>query len=99
MKIFFPEKNPDSIVSSLETAMGDRALSKIVSFSQKNEQLIVTLSKLGTSTLSFDRSESADGTTYTLAKEKIALSHRPLKSDVTGKIIKVVERAGGTVEK
>ena len=78
--------------------MGDRALSKIVSFSQTDKQLLVKLSKLGTSTLEFSRSEVDTGSQFSLTKEKIALAHKALKGEVTAKIIKVIEKAGGTVE-
>lgn len=98
MKIFFKEKIADKIVESLEEAMGGRQLSKIVSFSVEASAMVVTISKLGTSTLTFSRKETTDGTEFTLTKEKIALAHKPMKSEVKGKILKVVTKAGGTIE-
>ena len=53
MKIFFPESEPQVIVDKLKEAMGGRSLAKIVSFEIKGNDLVVTLSKLGKSTLLF----------------------------------------------
>lgn len=97
MKIFFAEKNLESIVTMLKEAMGERQLSKMVSFDVNNNGMVVTISKLGTSTLTFDRKETAEGSEFLLAKEKIALAHRPMKNEVKEKILKVVQKAGGKI--
>lgn len=97
MRIFFKDSDPYLIVEKLKTAMGGRALSKIVNFDIQGKQLVVTLSKLGKSTLFFDQTAGTGGITYELAKEKIALAHKALKGEVTQKIVKVVEKAGGIV--
>lgn len=98
MKIFFAEKDPDKIMANLEEAMGKRALSKIVSFSLSGDTLTVKLSKLGTSTLEFHREVKEDGSEFVKTKEKIALSHKPLKGEVTEKIMKVIKKAGGKID-
>jgi hypothetical protein len=97
MVIFFPEKNPETIVESLKGVMGGRELAKIVSFDVSNDQMTVTISKLGTSTLHFKRQETEDGSQFSLNKEKIALSHKPMKGEVKSKIYKVIEKAGGKI--
>lgn len=94
MKIQFVDSDTATIVNKLESAMGDRALSKIVSFSHSSDQLIVTLSKLGKSVLTFDRVGTNE---FALTKEKVALAHKPMKADVTKKIVQVVEKSGGKV--
>ena len=94
MKIKFQETDTADIVAKLESTMGDRALSKIVSFSHSPDQLIVTLSKLGKSVLTFDRGDTGE---FILTKEKIAFAHKPMKADVTSKIIQVVKKSGGQV--
>lgn len=100
MNIFFPEQDLKSIVAKLQDALGDRKLGKIVNFDiSGQDKLIVTLTKLGTSTLEFSLSKKDDsGSHYSLSKEKIALSHRALKGEVTEKIVKVIKKAGGDVE-
>ncbi|SMF21607.1 hypothetical protein [Pseudobacteriovorax antillogorgiicola] len=99
MKITFPESETKTVVDNLKDAMGERALSKIVSFEINGDDLTVTLSKLGKSTLHFSRQSASEGSTFTLTKEKIALAHKALKGEVTQKIIKVIEKAGGSVDK
>ncbi len=98
MKIFFSEKDPEKILKSLDEAMGDRALSKIVSFHLSGNTLTVKLSKLGTSTLEFKQELKDEGSQFLQTKEKIALSHKALKSEVTSKIIRVIKKAGGIVD-
>ena len=56
-----------------------------------------TISKLGTSILSFAEKATAGGLEYTLASEKIAFAHKAFKGEVTEKILKIVEKAGGKV--
>lgn len=97
MEVQFAEKDLNVIISKLKEVMGDRELSKMVNFDKQGDGLLVTISKLGTSTLQFDCKQTPQGCHLTLSKEKIALAHRPLKGDVTSKIIKVIEKAGGKV--
>ncbi len=97
MNIQFQDKDPEVVLSKLKEAMGGRELSKMVNFSLAGSEMIVTISKLGTSTLHFQYSQNVSGSHFTLSKEKIALAHRPLKGEVTAKIIKVIEKAGGIV--
>ncbi len=97
MEVTFPEKNLGTIVEKIKTALGGRELGKMVSFDQNGQEMVVTISKFGTSTLTFNCASTADGCKLTLGKEKIALAHKPLKNEVTEKIIKVIQQAGGNV--
>jgi hypothetical protein len=97
MQIQFPDNDPQAIVKKLEDAMGGRALAKMVNFDMSGNELIVTISKLGTSTLHFKCDHTPKGCHFALSKEKIALAHRPLKGEVTEKIVKVIQKAGGQV--
>lgn len=97
MNIHFQENDPNIIIENLKEAMGGRALAKIVSFDLKGEDLTVTLSKLGKSTLFFSGQKAEDGYSFALTKEKIALAHKALKGEVTEKIVRVIEKAGGSV--
>lgn len=77
--------------------MGERKLADMVNFALKTGQLEVTISKLGTSVLQFSEKDTDKGLEYTLANEKIALTHRAFKDEVTQKIARVIEKAGGKV--
>ncbi len=97
MDIKFPEKDLAAIIEKIKNALGGRELGKMVSFDHVGNQMVVTISKFGTSTLTFSTKPASTGTHLILDKEKIALAHRPLKSEVTDKIVKVIQQAGGTV--
>jgi hypothetical protein len=97
MDVKFPEKDLGVIIEKIKTALGGRELGKMVSFDQKGNEMIVTISKFGTSTLTFAKKASADGCHLKLENEKIAFAHKALKGEVTEKIVKVIQQAGGTV--
>lgn len=97
MKVEFQEKDRNKILASIREAMGGRKLGDMVNFNLKPGALEVVISKLGTSTLTFAESEHSSGFTYKLSTEKIALAHRAFKDEVTQKILKVIEQAGGKV--
>ncbi|MBC7658490.1 MAG: hypothetical protein H7249_02150 [Chitinophagaceae bacterium] len=97
MEVKFPEKDLGVIIGKIKDALGGRELGKMVSFDQAGNEMIVTISKFGTSTLTFSTKQTATGSELTLDKEKIALAHRALKGEVTDKIVKVIQQAGGTV--
>ena len=98
MNIKFSETDPEKIVQNLKDVMGGRELSKIVAFDLKGEKLTVTISKVGKSVLTFSTEVQDDGVTCTLVKEKIALAHKAFKGEVTKKIFRVIEKAGGAID-
>ena len=97
MQIQFPDQDPNAIIQKLQDALGGRQLSKMVSFQLNAGEMVVTIAKLGTSSLHFTCKATEKGCHFSLTKEKIALTHRALKGDVTEKIVKVIEKAGGQV--
>ena len=78
--------------------MGDRTLSEMVAFEIDKNQMIITISKLGTSTLTFARLDETERVFFTKISEKIAFTHKAFKGDVTQALVKIVKKAGGTVE-
>lgn len=97
MKVSFTEKNRDKILTSIKNAMAGRKLAEMVEIALVKGKLEVTISKLGTSTLTFSEKESDIGLEYSLTSEKIAFTHKAFKDEVTDKIRKVIEKAGGKV--
>lgn len=97
MKLSFSEKNRDKILASIKEAMAGRKLADMVNIALTKGKLEVTISKLGTSTLTFAEKESDKGLEYSLTTEKIAFAHKAFKDEVTEKIRKVIEKAGGKV--
>lgn len=98
MKVTFKsEKDANKIISKIKTAMGDRQLGQMVDFSCEGKQVVVTISKLGTSKLFFDHKVQGDDSQLTLTSEKIALTHKAFKDEVTEKILSVIKQAGGNI--
>lgn len=97
MRIHFPETDRDKVIASITSALGGRALAEILEFKVVPGTLSVTISKLGTSVLSFVEKSHSGGLEYTLSGEKIAFTHKAFKGEVTEKIVKIVEKAGGKV--
>ena len=95
MKFRFPKQDGKSIVKLIETALGGRSLAELVKFESSPTNLVVTISKLGTSTLTFGRSEVGQEVEYVLKEEKIAFTHKAFKEDVTQKLLNIIEKAGG----
>lgn len=99
MKISFPKQEPKKIISAIKKAMGDRTLSEMVELSIEKSQMIITISKLGTSTLTFTKEDDDERVLFVMTSEKIAFTHRAFKDEVTEALVKIVKKAGGTVEK
>jgi hypothetical protein len=97
MKFFFNDKDPKSVNDKILDAIGGRELGKIVQFEVGKNDLVVTISKMGTSTLTFNHSEKNGGRQFELANEKIAFTHRAFKQDVIDKLCQVIEKCGGKV--
>ena len=97
MRILFSETDRQKVLQNIKDSLGQRKLAEMLAFDVSPGNLTVTISKLGTSVLSFTEKSVNAGLEYTLSGEKIALAHRAFKGEVTEKIIKIVEKAGGQV--
>ena len=97
MKLQFPKQDSAEVIKKIENAMGGRALADLVSFKTTTSQLLVTISKLGTSTLVFERKENGEKIEFHLKEEKIAFTHKAFKDDIKDKLCKIVEQVGGKV--
>lgn len=97
MKVQFTKQSNQTIISGLRQAMDGRAISDMVSIDEERGGLQVKISKLGTSTLQFDRSENGEFAVFTLTEEKIAFAHRAFKDDVKSKLVHIIEKSGGKV--
>lgn len=98
MKIRFDEKDPQKIVSNIKKVMGERELAKMVDFECADEEIVVKISKLGTSTLVFSHAPAGAGSQLELQSEKIAFAHKAFKDEVKDKIMKVIQQAGGKID-
>jgi len=85
-------------VKNVENALEGRDLGEIVSFKLSGNELFVTFSKLGKSELKYVIEGGTEGFKAKLIAEKIALTHRPLKSDITARLARVMEKQGARCE-
>lgn len=96
------------LLSDVRNAISGRELGKIVSFEAPPESscapgsgfaLKVVISKVGTSYLNFQITPMASGSGFLarLESEKIALAHRPFRSDIESKLARVLTSCGATV--
>jgi hypothetical protein len=97
MKVQFAKQSNQIIITGLRQAMDGRALGDMVSIDEERGGLMVKISKLGTSTLQFDRSENGEYAIFTLSEEKIAFAHRAFKDDVKSKLVHIIEKSGGKI--
>ncbi len=97
MKAFFKDMDPQAIVAALTKAMAGRKLADLTRLAITPTAIVATVSKMGTSTLTFTTRAQDGGTEVSLTEEKLALTHRPLRSEVKDKFVKLVEKAGGVV--
>jgi hypothetical protein len=97
MKVQFPKQATSSVIAAIKKTMDGRALGDLVSIGEASGGLEVKISKLGTSTLQFERAESGEFITFTLTVEKIAFAHKAFKDEVKQKLVHVIEKSGGKV--
>jgi hypothetical protein len=97
MKVQFSKQSNEIIITALRKTMEGRALNDLVTIGEENGGLLIQISKLGTSTLQFDRTENGDFAIFTLSQEKIAFAHRAFKDDVKSKLAHIIEKSGGKV--
>ena len=97
MKIQFPKQLNSELVTNLKDAMAGRSLGDLVTIEEHSEGILIKITKLGTSTLQFERNDTAKFAMFTLTSEKIAFAHKAFKDEVKSKLIQVIEKSGGTV--
>lgn len=97
MRAFFPSKTTSVVVDDIRKAIHGRKLGEITTLEEKAGNIVVTISKLGTTVLTFATKARDGGVEIALSNEKIALAHKALKGEVTDKLAKVVEQVGGNI--
>jgi hypothetical protein len=97
MKVQFAKQSTQTIITGIRQAMDGRALGDMVSIDEERGGLLVKISRLGTSSLQFDRSENGEFAVFTLSEEKIAFAHRAFKDEVKSKLVHIIEKSGGKI--
>jgi hypothetical protein len=97
MNIFFAKTNPADVVAEINAVLNGRKLGDLVTLEHAGDEITVVIAKAGTSKISFKAEKKPEGITLKKSGEKIALTHRLFKDDVTQKFLQVVEKAGGKI--
>ena len=97
MKIEFPNKPTDQIIKDINDVLEKRAFPQAVSLSHNGKELLVKVSKMGTSTLIFTRTDAKKRAQFSLTFEDIAFAHKPFYGEVKDQLLSVVKEAGGKV--
>jgi hypothetical protein len=97
--IAFTQKSSQEFVSQVSAQLAGRELGKIVSLAAQGNAIVVCFSKFGKSELTYDVAVAANSgssgiMTATLISEKIALAHRAFRSNIEGKLKKVLIACG-----
>lgn len=100
--IEIPSKSAQDFVHQVSSQLAGRELGKIVSLTAPGNAIVVCFSKFGKSELTYDVTSAAksgpDGPLQArLVNEKIALAHRAFRTDIEGKLKKVLLACGAKV--
>ena len=99
IKSFSSDKDTiQEFISKVTSMLSSRELGKIVSISAKDENdVVVTFSKLGKSEVIFSLKSKNSGFECVHKSEKIAITHKVLRSDIENKFAKVLESNGAAI--
>lgn len=93
-----PDSNIQDFVQQVTASLAGRELGKLASLSFAGQNLTIVFSKLGKSELVYSIEAMGSGFKCVHRSEKIALTHRPLRSEIESKLSKVLESSGARVE-
>ena len=94
----FDNADPAAFARAFTAALQGRELGRILSLTATPQSLVIKMSKLGTSELTYAVTQAADGRrTATLNHEKIALAHRAFRSEIERKLGKVLASCGASL--
>ncbi|MFK7872646.1 MAG: hypothetical protein AB8C84_05670 [Oligoflexales bacterium] len=97
MNITFPIQEPESILKTLRATLDGDSFTKALSIQRQNNEMIVQIKKMGSSTFTFQEEISHDTIIWRLKKEKIALAHRPLKEKMIQQLSTIIKKMGGQI--
>lgn len=92
-----PSGSPESFARAMQDAMKGRALGSMTTITVEGDELVLTVSRLGTSEVRFRTTPSGTGFRAIPSGEKIALPHRVFRDEMQRKLEKVLVTAGARV--
>lgn len=97
MKVQFSLNSTESVAKVINEQLVGRKLGDLVKITADGSNLVLSISKLGTSTLVFAGTPKNNGIEFNLTSEKIAFAHKPMKEEFKEKLGKAIEQAGGKI--
>ena len=97
IKSFSSSVAPNDFVAKVTEALSTRELGKIVSMKTQENEIVISFNKLGKSDVVFVITEDNGGFKCTHKSEKIAMTHKMLRNDIEGKLVKILENLGAQV--
>lgn len=83
-----------AFASRVNTALNGRTLGSFVSVEGRPDAFFVRFDRLGKSEVEYAVTPLGDGFRAELKKESIAFAHRPFRTEIEGKLKKLVEKLG-----
>lgn len=97
MEIYFKDKNTNEVIEGIKHKLDGRKLGDLLKIEADGEDIRVTISKMGTSTLEFSHHNTKEGHSWELSKEKLAFTHRAFKGEIVEKLTEIIGSMGGKV--
>ena len=102
LKVRFSGVSSGEIFKAIEERLDGRKLGSLVSLNLEGSELMVTVSKLGTSKIRFEVIEETtqdEGlcTTLCLLDKKIPWAHKVLEKELARKLTDIIQQSGGDV--
>jgi len=99
MKTFTVEtESCPAFAARVSTALSGRSLGSFVSVEGRDDKFIVRFDRLGKSEMEYAITPVGSGFRAEAKRESIALAHRPFRSEIEGKLVKLVETLGARVK-
>jgi hypothetical protein len=96
VKIVFAKQNPKTVLDNITSSLGGPTLQSMIAIDLRSDNTLdVTITKAGTSHLSFHFSESPTEMVWRLSKQKLAFAHIPFKATIFERLKEAVQREGG----
>ena len=98
MDVIFKSLDLQEILAKVNQNLRKSPLNKMVHLTLDENQLIMTVSKLGKSRIYMEVLQWESETRFTVKREDIRPQHKPLRPFVVDSICNVLEQSGGTVK-
>jgi len=97
VQISFQNKTAASALKAVSSGLSNWDFGKNISLDLGENLMTITIKKMGTSKISFNVVRVGKMVHFLKKEEKIAISHRPIRSVIESKLISIVKENNGSV--